>query len=321
MEQIAKKDPDALKDEMQQAIEYNKALLNGRTVITDPFDPDATVQTSQQYWQCLNLNGDGVMGEITIPSVGIKSPIYHSVEDKVLEKGVGHLDTTSLPVGGPSTHCVLSGHTGLPSIKIFDNLDKVKEGDYFIISVLNEEHAYRVTSIDVVLPEDTDSLVIKPDEDLCTLVTCTPYGVNSHRLLVHAKRCEVPQEWYDRDKNANPGLIENFKNEPPVIFWSIIGLLIALVVLIASVIARKILSRKNKQLKNSSAIASEGVKVSGLDLPNIAEVSAPQAHSSNDYQFGREALQKEQEEKDSVYKKATHAKHANKKKSFPFRKK
>ena len=168
-------------------------------MVSDPFDPAALRPQDGAYDAALNIAGDGVMGTLYIPRIQVEEPIYHTVDDDVLQKGVGHLEETSLPIGGPSSHCVLSGHTGLPSGKIFDDLDRLEVGDYFIIQVLGEDHAYRIYDIETVLPDETQSLVIQPDRDLCTLVTCTPYGVNTHRLLVHGERCDVPAEWLERD--------------------------------------------------------------------------------------------------------------------------
>ena len=191
-------DEATLEAERERAYEYNKRLLDGRAVVTDPFDPDAERPNDEDYNEALNLSGDGVMCTINIPKIQLELPVYHTTDESVLSHGVGHLQGTSLPIGGDSSHCVLSGHTGLPTMKIFDNLDQLEVGDYFVISVLGEDHAYEVTSIEVVLPDETDSLVIERGRDLCTLVTCTPYGINSHRLLVHAERCEIPDEWLNK---------------------------------------------------------------------------------------------------------------------------
>ena len=185
---VSSADELTLAEERQRALEYNERLLDGRAVVTDPFDPDAERPNDEDYNITLNLSGDGIMGTISIPKIQIELPIYHTTDDSVLSHGVGHLQGTSLPIGGDSSHCVLSGHTGLPRMKIFDNLDQLEVGDYFVISVLGEDHAYRVTSVEVVLPDETDSLVIEQGRDLCTLVTCTPYGVNTHRLLVRGHR-------------------------------------------------------------------------------------------------------------------------------------
>ena len=199
VERLEEADPDALQDELARAEAYNERLAQGLVVITDPFDERAKTVSDQEYLDTLNVNGDGVMATLFIPCIGAELPIYHTTDDDVLQKGVGHMPGTALPVGGASTHSVLAGHTGLPSTKIFDSLDQVELGDYFLIEVLGEVHAYQVDDISVVLPDETDGLAVVPGEDLITLVTCTPYGVNSHRLLVRGTRCEVPEEWLAAD--------------------------------------------------------------------------------------------------------------------------
>lgn len=235
-------DEATLAAEREKAVTYNQQLLDGRAVVTDPFDPDAERPTDEDYDNVLNLSGDGVMATINIPKIHVELPIYHTTDTDVLEHGVGHLEGTSVPIGGESTHCVLSGHTGLPSMKIFDNLDQLEVGDYFIISVLGEDHAYRVTSVEVVLPDETDSLVIEQGRDLCTLVTCTPYGVNTHRLLVHAERCELPAEWLDKGDADFP----SGYTEPPdkaLLPSVLLGLLLATLVIGAYVLISKLRSR------------------------------------------------------------------------------
>ncbi|MBQ8210355.1 MAG: class C sortase [Clostridia bacterium] len=148
----------------------------------------------KKYTETLDITGTGIMGYIEIPSINVSLPIYHTVEEDVLQVAVGHIEWTSLPVGGESTHCVLSGHRGLPSAKLFTNLDKLVEGDIFTITVLNETLTYQVDQVLIVEPEDTDDLYVIEGEDLCTLITCTPYGINSHRLLVRGHRIENIEE-------------------------------------------------------------------------------------------------------------------------------
>ncbi len=189
--QTPKQDLDA---EMEKARTYEEHLHNGVARVVDPFDPSSVQATDEEYESCLNLGGDGVMGEIAIPSINVHLPIYHGTADEGLQKGVGHLQGTSLPIGGESTHCVLAGHTGLPTTRIFDSLDQVQIGDIFTLSVLGETLAYRVCDIQVVLPDESDSLAVQEGRDLVTLVTCTPYGKNTHRLLVTGERCEVPTD-------------------------------------------------------------------------------------------------------------------------------
>lgn len=143
-----------------------------------------------EYEACLNLDNTGIMGYIEIPSIEVSLPIYHGTSDTVLNSAVGHLEWTSLPVGGKGTHCALSGHRGLPSAKLFTNLDKLAEGDVFIIRVLNEILTYEVDQIRIVNPDETEDLQIVDEKDYCTLVTCTPYGINTHRMLVRGHRIE-----------------------------------------------------------------------------------------------------------------------------------
>lgn len=230
---------DNLEAARQAAVAYNERLLNSRTVVTDPFDSSAQRVTDEEYESVLNLANDGIMATITIPKIHLELPIYHGTSDEVLQRGVGHLQETSVPIGGESTHAVLSGHTGLPSMKVFDNLDQLEVGDYFIITVLGEDHAYRVTSTEVVLPDETESLVIQQGKDLVTLVTCTPYGVNTHRLLVHAERCDVPDEWLNKGDSTFP---EGYADPPDKALLPsvLLGLALAAVVIGGYAAARKI---------------------------------------------------------------------------------
>lgn len=147
-----------------------------------------------EYESLLNISGNGIMAYVEIPSIKCALPIYHGTDETVLQTAVGHLEGTSLPVGGEGTHCVLSGHRGLPSAKLFTNLDQLTEGDIFLIRVLNETLTYEVDQICTVLPEEMEELELAEGKDYCTLVTCTPYGVNSHRLLVRGIRIENLEE-------------------------------------------------------------------------------------------------------------------------------
>ena len=143
-----------------------------------------------EYERLLNIDGTGVMGYVEVPSIKVALPIYHGTEESVLQVAIGHLEWSSLPVGGASSHCVISGHRGLPSAKLFSDLDEVVEGDIFIMRVLDETFTYEVDQILIVEPQDTEALLIQEGEDLCTLVTCTPYGINTHRLLVRGHRID-----------------------------------------------------------------------------------------------------------------------------------
>ena len=151
-------------------------------------------EQKQEYEQLLNVSGLGVMGYIEIPEIDVSLPIYHGTEESVLQIAVGHLEWSSLPVGGESTHCVLSGHRGLPSAKLFTHLDKLVEGDIFMLRVLDEVLTYEVDQILIVEPQETASLRIVEGKDYCTLVTCTPYGINTHRLLVRGHRIDNIEE-------------------------------------------------------------------------------------------------------------------------------
>lgn len=167
---------------LQEAKAYNKMLAQSGGGYTLSKQQEAT------YESILDVTGTGIMGYIEIPTIHISLPIYHGIEDSVLQIAVGHLEWSSLPVGGKSTHCVLSGHRGLPSAKLFTNLDQLVEGDTFVIRVLDEVLTYEVDQILIVEPSDVSALTIEEGKDLCTLVTCTPYGINSHRLLVRGHR-------------------------------------------------------------------------------------------------------------------------------------
>lgn len=148
----------------------------------------------EEYESLLNVDGSGVMGYVEIPEIDVMLPIYHGTSEAVLQVAVGHLEWTSLPVGGVGTHCVLSGHRGLPSAKLFTNLDKLETGDTFTLNILDDVLTYEVDQILIVLPSETSALQIVENEDYCTLVTCTPYGINTHRLLVRGHRIETEKE-------------------------------------------------------------------------------------------------------------------------------
>ena len=175
--------------EREEAMEYNEALMP--YVLPDSFAMAASQEKpSEEYMSCLNLTGDGMMGYVEIPKIGVKIPIYHTTTEEVLERAAGHLEGSSLPVGGADSHAVISAHRGLPSAALFTDLDQLVEGDYFFLSVLDNRLCYMVDQISVVEPSDTSSLAVEEGRDLVTLMTCTPYGVNSHRLLVRGSRVE-----------------------------------------------------------------------------------------------------------------------------------
>ena len=172
----------------QSAVKHNRWIA-GKSV---PFSLNE--EEWAEYESQLNLTGNGIMGYIDIPKIEVTLPIYHGVSDAVLQVAVGHIESSSLPVGGESSHCILSGHRGLPSAKLFTNLDQLAEGDYFQLKILNEVLTYEVDQIRIVLPSEVNELGIAQGQDYCTLVTCTPYGINSHRMLVRVRRVANPRE-------------------------------------------------------------------------------------------------------------------------------
>ena len=184
VEKVADLNKEKYDSIINDAVNYNASLKNryNSYVLSE--------QQQKEYASLLNVSGDGVMGYVDIPDIKITLPIYHGTAEEVLQTTVGHLEWTSIPVGGVDTHCVISGHRGLPSAKLFTDLDKLVEGDIFMIRVLDEVLTYEVDRIRIVEPTDTKDLHIVQGEDLCTLLTCTPYGVNSHRMLVRGHRIE-----------------------------------------------------------------------------------------------------------------------------------
>ena len=183
-EQVANMNEDQYTEEIASAREYNEALSGtGIQWIMEE-------ENLRRYETLLDPGGTGVMGYVDVPKINVKLPIYHGTSQEVLQIAIGHLEQTSLPVGGSGSHCALSGHRGLPSAKLFSDLDKLVEGDTFTLSVMNETLTYQVDRVRVVVPADMSDLAIEPGEDLCTLVTCTPYGINTHRLLVRGHRIE-----------------------------------------------------------------------------------------------------------------------------------
>ena len=166
-----------------KAEEYNASLPNGVNF-------NISEAEYAEYASILDITGTGIMGYIQIASIGVNLPVYHGVDEGILQIAVGHIPGSSFPIGGERTHAVMSGHRGLPSAKLFSDLDKLGEGDVFTVTVLDRTFTYMVDQIRIVLPEETDELAIQPGEDFCTLVTCTPYGINTHRMLVRGRRIE-----------------------------------------------------------------------------------------------------------------------------------
>ena len=215
-------------EERQQAMSYNEALKP--YILPDSFASALqNKEADQTYLSCLNLTGDGMMGYVQIPKINVKIPIYHTTEEKVLQTGAGHLEGSSLPVGGVGSHAVISAHRGLPSASLFTDLDRLEEGDCFLLYVLDEVLCYRVDQISVVEPEDTRQLAAVEGEDLVTLLTCTPYGVNSHRLLVRGSRVpyeELGDEMVAASAFAGPSLRTNY------LLWVIVGIVFTGIVIV-----------------------------------------------------------------------------------------
>ena len=207
--------------ELAAASQYNEDLLP--SILPDSFSEAEANGVDDTYMSLLNVNGDGIMGYIQIPKIAVKLPIFHTTDDSVLEIGVGHLEGSSLPVGGESTHCVLSAHRGLPSASLFTDLDQLEEGDNFFLIIEGEYFAYEVDKITVCEPTDTSALAVEYGEDLCTLVTCTPYGVNTERLMVRGHRVEYTPELLE---DAETPLFGVASLHTSYLLWVIVGLLI-----------------------------------------------------------------------------------------------
>ena len=182
-------EPEEVKKLFDEAEAYNKSLLN-TVILTDPFDEKAYEAIGAHYEETFNAGANGLIGFIDIPKINVYLPIYHGVSTEVLERGAGHLDNTAFPIGGKNTHSVISAHSAFPTETFFDYLTDMKEGDYFYIHVLDRVLTYQVDQIKVVLPDNTKDLYVEEGRDLVTLLTCTPYSINSHRLLVRGTRVE-----------------------------------------------------------------------------------------------------------------------------------
>ena len=245
--------PDVLKDELARADEYNRQAAEAP--ILDPWLESQRPNTPQYSNYLSQLDVNPVMATVKVPSADISLPIYHGTETSTLEKGVGHLFGTALPVGGEGTHTVLTGHSGLGSATMFDHLNRVKVGDVFYIEVLGRHLKYKVTDIRTVLPNETESLNKVAGKDLATLITCTPYGINTHRLLVTGER--VPM---DNQQVA----AESAKVEPAVIQTWMIAVVVGIIaVLIATAILWGFARKNRKKREAEEAAAAEASAASG----------------------------------------------------------
>lgn len=204
---------------LSQAEEYNNLLFQSNGAVVDNLD--SSILSDDSYNSILDLSLNGVMASIEIPKIDVDLPIYHGTSDAVLDMGIGHIQGTSLPIGGSNTHCVLSGHRGLPGSKLFTRLDEMKKGDYFFISVLGKTLAYKVYDIQVVEPDNTEVLQIVADKDIVSLVTCTPYGLNTHRLVVTGERVPYEEADYNNIEAGIPSLREILFTATPFVLLAV----------------------------------------------------------------------------------------------------
>lgn len=226
--------------EVLMANTYNTNLLP--CILPDSFaTAEAAEEEDEEYMSCLNLNGDGIMGYVQIPKIGIKLPIFHGTSDEVLQIGAGHLEGSSLPIGGESTHSVLSAHRGLPSASLFTDLDLMKEGDHFYINVLDETLAYEVDQILTVEPVDTTALAVEDGKDLVTLLTCTPYGVNTQRLLVRGHRVDYVEGMVEEEDIP----LAAYSYHTNYLLWVLVGLGITVAFILVLFILDRHLSKKS----------------------------------------------------------------------------
>lgn len=247
-------------DMIEKAQRYNNSLTNN-VIITDPFDSEAYEKIGDSYENALNVDGNGLIGYIDVPKINVYLPIYHGTSESILSRGAGHLMNTSLPIGGESTHSVISAHTAFPGETFFDYLTDMKEGDEFFVHILDRVLKYEVDSIKVVLPEETDDLRIINGEDYVTLLTCTPYSINTHRLLVRGKRVAY-------DPNAqleSPISVASFGDDGifflgfKIPYWTaavVIAAFVAITVAIVLICLRRS-RRKNRSEKGRASLKTE----------------------------------------------------------------
>lgn len=266
---------------LEQATKYNEKITG--TAIEDSFKEEKEV--SGEYLGLLNVNSDGIMGYIKIPKIDVEIPIYHGTDTKTLQKGVGHFEGSSLPVGGKNTHSILSGHRGLPSSKVFADLDKLEENDLFYIYVLNKKLAYKVDQVKIVKPSDTKDLTIVESEDYVTLVTCTPYAINTHRLLVRGKRVK-----YDEDILNNIEVSKKI-SVSDIIFFS--GLVIAIIIIIFTI--KKIAKINSKEEIKNNIEVLETNEINVLENEILENENINEKSYSNETSNDIEVLEDDEE--------------------------
>ena len=248
-EQVLEKDDTTIREAWEQAVAYNSAVTPG-AMSGDAYSREALQAASENYDAMLNITGSGIMGYVEIPKIDVYLPIFHGTGSDSLDRGVGHLMGSSLPVGGEGTHAVLTGHSGMASQRLFTDLERLEPGDVFYLHVLDQVLAYQVDEINTVLPYDTSLLGITPGEDYCTLVTCTPIGVNTHRLLVRGHRIEYEEAVEVQEEIA-------VQQEEPQSSWEeqyylglwlgLLALLIIALVFLTVTLLRRLRSRKRRK--------------------------------------------------------------------------
>lgn len=226
---------DRIEEILSEARIYNEQFKN--TIVVDPFSQEAENNKNSEYNEILNI--DGTMGYIEIPKINVNLPIFHGTSEEVLKRGVGHIETTPLPIGGEGNHSVLSAHRGLPSAKLFTDLDKLEVDDVFMIKMLTEILVYKIDQITVVEPTDTQYLQAEDGQDYITLITCTPYAINTHRLLVRGTRIDTDE--YFATVNNN-----NLNNQKGSVNYLFISILVVFIILIVIFIFTKAIKRRKK---------------------------------------------------------------------------
>ena len=255
---VSEMEPEDFTAEWEKARTFNDRL-DGNSIYADVFGAEDTNLKDTEYWQVLNVGGDGVMGYLTIPRINVKLSIYHGTEEAVLQTGIGHLNGSKLPIGGESNHAVLAAHRGLPSAKLFTDIDQLKRGDMFYIYVLDQVLAYQVDQVmDMVDKDDAktleEALAITEGEDHVTLFTCTPYGVNSHRLLVRGTR--VPYEGEEQVEAEVPeSMVKSLQEES--LFKLMVGLSVGLVAVGIIKFFIRLSYRRRRKKRESIALSEE----------------------------------------------------------------
>lgn len=248
-EVVQEMEEEDFSDEWELAKRFNDSI-EYNAIYGDAFGTEDTDLKDTEYWKILNIAGDGIMGYLSIPKINIKLGIYHGTEETVLQTGIGHINGTKLPIGGESTHCVLAAHRGLPSARLFTDIDQLRKGDLFYVHILNETLAYQVDQIlDMVDKDDVDALeaalAVEEGEDHISLFTCTPYGVNSHRLIVRGVRTAYNGE-EDVKVTVPEAMLQSVQNY--YMIYLILGLAVTFLVI---VVMKTVMKRGNRKGKNS----------------------------------------------------------------------